>query len=193
MAPQLVTEQDRENYGDELIGMSQRAAYDAVRPELERLHAENQNLRSMAQRSQRAEIERALDSQVSNWRSIYANPAFADWLSQPDDYSAATRSQLLRNAVSNGDAGRVVAFYRGFQQNPAGQARSYPRGSSPRAATGARPIYTRQQIANLYERRRKGEFNDARWAQIEADIIAAGREGRVTSSFDKYGNEVRLV
>ena len=97
----------------------------------------------------------------------------------------------MRHAVANGDAGRVVAFYRGFQQASGGQhgqARSHRRPP----AIGGHPIYSRAQIADLYERRRKGEFNDARWRPIENDIVAAAREGRVTSSFDKYGNEMRL-
>src|SRR6516165_3788512 len=96
--------------------MTQRAAVEALAPELNALRFENQNLRAMAARSQRAEIERALDAQVPNWRDVYQNPAFSQWLSSPDDYSGATRSQLLRNAVANGDAHRVVQFYRGFQQ-----------------------------------------------------------------------------
>jgi hypothetical protein len=92
MAPQLITEKDREDYGDELINMSQRAALEALAPEFNALRAENHHLRGMAQRSQRVEIERALDAQVPNWHEVYQNPAFAQWLSQPDEYSGGIRS-----------------------------------------------------------------------------------------------------
>jgi hypothetical protein len=67
----------------------------------------------------------------------------------PDDYSGGIRSQLLRNAVANGDAGRVVNFYKGFQQ--AGHAPAGQHGLSRQRhpATGGPRIYTRQQIAEL--------------------------------------------
>jgi hypothetical protein len=169
--------------------MTQRAAVEALAPELNALRFENQNLRAMAARSQRAEIERALDAQVPNWRDVYQNPAFSQWLSSPDDYSGATRSQLLRNAVANGDAHRVVQFYRGFQQE-AGQPQYRSRGSSARASASGSNIYTRKQIQNLYERRRKREFSDAQWKNIEAGIFAAANEGRIAGALDRDGNKL---
>jgi hypothetical protein len=91
----------------------------------------------------------------------------------------------MRNAVSNGDAGRVVRFYQGFQQaahdTPAYQSRA---SQSRPGATGGKPIYSRQQIADFYKQRRDGHINDANWARREADIIAAGREGRVVGALN---------
>jgi hypothetical protein len=148
----------------------------------------------MAARSQNAEIQRTLDARVPGWRSTYANPDFADWLSQPDDYSGAVRSQLLRHAVSNGDAGRVAAIYQGFQQEagrhaPAHQQRAY---QSRSAATGGN-IYTRQQIADLYERRRKGLIDAATWAKWEPAIIKAANEGRIAGGLDRDGNKLTEI
>jgi hypothetical protein len=192
-APMLsqLTERDFDNYGPELIDMTRRAAVEALSPELQRLHAENQHLRHLQQRQQHVEIERALDRALPDWRAIYSNPAFSQWLSMPDEYGGTTRSHLLRAAVQAGDTARVIAFYRGFHHAPAGPTRQQARSRSP--ATGGRPIYTREQIKRLYDQRRHGGISDANWAKVEADIIAAGREGRVTSSFDKYGKERRLI
>jgi hypothetical protein len=188
MAPQFLTEQDEENYGRELIDFSKRAAVEALAPELNVLRVENQQLRGMAQRAQHAEIERALDAQIPGWQQIYADPRFADWLAQPDDYSGGIRSRLMRNAVANGDAARVVQFYRGFQ-TAAGQP-AY-RGRSRAPATGSKPAYTREQIKRLYEQRARGAIPDSRWAPLEADIVKAASEGRINSVFDKYGSETR--
>ena len=77
----MLTQADEENYGPELLDMSRRAALDALTPELQRLHAENQQLRHLQQRSQRAEIERALDQSGIDWRQVYSDPSFAQWLS----------------------------------------------------------------------------------------------------------------
>jgi hypothetical protein len=189
----MITQQDVQDYRSELIDMSRRAAHDALAPEIQQLRAQNQHLRAMAQRAQNVAIEQTLDREIPNWRACYRNPAFADWLAVPDVYSGAVRSQLMRHAVDAGDAGRVASFYRGFLaeggQAPVGQQHA---GRTRQPAAG-KPIYSREQIRHLYAQRRLGHINDANWARIEADIIAAGRENRVTSSFDKYGNERRLI
>jgi hypothetical protein len=188
---QLVTEQDRRDFGDDLIGLTQRAAYDVVGPALQQLRAENQHLRGMAQRSQRADIERALDARVPDWREVYGDVRFAQWLALPDFYSGAPRSQLMRHAVAVGDVGRVVAFYRGFLAEHGAAGERVP-GQRPgtRSPATAKPIYTRQQIAAFYEARRKGEINDANWARQEAEIMAAANQGRIAGAFDLDGNKL---
>jgi hypothetical protein len=59
-----------------------------------------------------------------------------------------------------------------------GRARPAPGDSSVPAE---KPIYTRAQIANNYALRRRGAFNgrETEWNTLEADMIAAGNEGRV--------------
>jgi hypothetical protein len=187
---QLLTAQDEENYGPELLDMSKRAALEALAPELQRLHADNQRLRGMAQRSQHLEIERALDQSGIDWRSVYSDPRFAEWLSLPDPYNGTIRSQLLRQAVAAGDAHRVVRFYRGFLgevgRTPAGQRG----GSNPRRTTPSGTIYTRPQIRSLYEQRARNAISDAKWGPLEADIIKAGAEGRVVGAVGPDGTEL---
>jgi hypothetical protein len=176
-----ITSQDLDDYGPAFVDFTRRAAADAVGPELQRLHAENQHLRQMAQRSQRAEIERTLDREVPNWHEIYATPAFSAWLESPDEYSPTCRSQLLRHAVAKGDAGRVAAMYKGFEREgrhtPAAQ-RSYQ--SRQTASSGN--VYTRQQIADFYKQRRLGQISDAKWGPLEADIVKAAAQGRVKAA-----------
>jgi hypothetical protein len=186
----VITQQDREDYGDDFINFSRRAAVDAVQPALAQLRYENQHLRQIAQRSQRADIERALDQQVPDWRTIYADSRFADWLARPDDYSGGIRSQLMRHAVANGDVSRVVAFYRGFQRAGHAPAAQYGRTFQSRPAAIGGQILTRPQIAMLYERRRKGEISDADWARTEAQIFAAANAGRVAGALGPDGTEV---
>ena len=44
-----------------------------------------------------------------------------------------------------------------------------------------KPVYTRNQITKIYDQHRRGAYagREAEWARQEADIIAAGREGRI--------------
>jgi hypothetical protein len=76
----------------------------------------------------------------------------------------------------------VVAIYRGFEREGHASA-GYARASQSRqTASGAKPLYSREQIKRLYEQHRLGQISDARWAQIEPDIFAASREGRVVGA-----------
>jgi hypothetical protein len=138
----MITANDVENYGSELIDMTRRAAREAVGPALHALQQENQTLRQMAASAQRAGIEQALDRSVPNWHEVYQDPRFSTWLSLPDTYSDEVRSQLMRHAVSTGDAARVVRFYLGFlAEHGVSGAQSYrPRQSRQPAPSGN--IYT---------------------------------------------------
>jgi hypothetical protein len=176
-----ITSQDVDEYGSAFIDFTRRAAVDAVGPELQRLHAENAHLRQMAQQAQTASIQQALDQAVPNWREVYGDPRFGQWLSEQDPYNDGTRSQHLRRAVAAGDASRVVRFYAGFQREVHGAPAYQSRAAQSRPG-GGRPIYSREQIKQLYEQRRLGQIDDRRWNQIEADIFAAGREGRVAGA-----------
>ena len=151
MAPQLITEQDRENYGDELINMSQRAAVEALTPELQQLRAENQHLRGMAQRSQRADIERALNQQIPAWREIYGDPRFAQWLSLPDDYSGGIRSQLLRRCQRRHRPRDCV-----LQRVPAGGGPPTPRWPPASGSARARPASRSGRGSRSVRRMRNG-------------------------------------
>jgi hypothetical protein len=60
MSPQLITEEDHQNYGSELVDMTKRAALEALGPELNALRAENNHLRGMAQRAQHVSKGRSM-------------------------------------------------------------------------------------------------------------------------------------
>jgi len=180
----MLTRQDEENYGPEFLDVARRAAADALQPELQQLLAQNQQLRQMAQRSQRADIERALDQAVPNWHEVYGDPRFSQWLSEQDSYNDGTRSQLLRRAVAAGDASRVVRFYQGFLTEAGHHAPAGQRSHQSRSPATSGNIYTRQQITDLYKQRRFGQISDSRWAQIEPDIVKAAAQGRVAGAIN---------
>lgn len=168
-----------------------------------------QLLEQMQQDRQRATMRTnhaALDQAIPNWREINRSQEFAQWLSLPDYYSGALRGEMLKQAFAAGDASRVVRFFQGFvteamsqagipaivpaqtaQTRPALSLSSLaaPGPAKPAAGSDAtpaeRPIYTHQEIAGFYSEVRRGLWANRpdQKAAIEADIIAAGREGRV--------------
>jgi hypothetical protein len=94
-----------------------------------------------------------LDAAISDWRIINADPRFHAWLQGIDSFNGISRQQLLDNATARGDASRVIRFFRDFLQQAGGQA---PGRSM--AAAGSKPIYTRAQIARLYDQHRRGAY-----------------------------------
>jgi uncharacterized protein YjbI with pentapeptide repeats len=124
-----------------------------------------------------------LSETVPDFRQIDNDPYWHRYLLEYDPLSGQVRQRLLNDAVASGDANRVIAFFKGYQRE-AGRASSSSLPSSQRSrntAAPSKPTYTRDQIAQLYSAHRKGAYRgrEAEWARQEADIIAAGREGRV--------------
>jgi hypothetical protein len=208
-APAYLTEQDEQNYGRELLDVTQRAALHVVAPHLQEMERQNADLRGQLAREARRALDQAVELSVPNYRDIDRDPRWHRWLLGIDVLSGRVRQQLLNEAISSAQAPRVISFFRGFLNEEAATGHNEPAPSfhqaapprepainlaslavpgRARPATGGdaalppeRPIYTRAQIRQLYEQHRKGAYvgREAEWARQDADIIAAGREGRI--------------
>jgi hypothetical protein len=123
--------------------------------------------------------------------------------------SSSVRQTLLNEAIAAAEAPRVISFFRGFLQEEqatghlepalnsqqpaapreaaiplaslAAPGRARPAGGGDTSLPPEKPVYTRTQLRQLYEMHRRGAYagREAEWARLDADIIAAGREGRV--------------
>lgn len=208
-ATNLLTPQDTETYGTELIDFAKRAAQEAVAPVLTELREENQQLKKQVNGGRMAGALAQLGQAVPNWRDINRMPAWNNWLRQRDVYSGKLRHVLLNEANAAADAPRMTAFFLNFlaEQEATGQpvpttqqvapvvaprvatiplvtlaapGRAKPAGGDT-PAPADKPILTRPQIAEFYRRVRAGYYNgqEAEKAKDEAIIFAAQREGRV--------------
>ena len=204
-----ITDQDVQNYGSELINLTQRAAAQVVAPQLQRIEEDNARLRDQLAREARRGLDQQVELAVPNYREIDRNPRWHDWLLGIDVFSGRVRQQLLNEAIAAAQAPRVISFFRGFLQEEVATGNLEPARHSPpaappreaaiplsslaapgraRPASGGetsmpleKPFYTRARIAELYSQHRKGAFvgREAEWARQEADLYAAQREGRV--------------
>lgn len=146
-----------------------------------------------------------LDGEFAEWRQLNRDPQFLEWLAQPDPYSGAARQDLLSQAYERFDAPRIVAFFKGYRAEhavvtpPPAAAAAPAQGASQRTlddfvapgqpkagTTGAqngagKRIWTEAEIKRFYDDCRSGKFrtNPDRRKELEQDIFAAGREGRV--------------
>jgi len=208
-AQNYLTEADVENYGPELIDVTQRAALQAIQPQLQAVEQQNAELQRRLAVEARRRLDQAVEQAVPNYKDIDRNPRWHRWLVGVDVLSGRVRQQLLNEAISSSSAPRVISFFRGFINDEAATGHSEPAPPSQqpaapreaamtlaslaapgraRPATGGdtafppdKPIYTRAQIAQLYRLHQKGAYvgREAEWNRQDADIIAAGREGRI--------------
>jgi hypothetical protein len=183
-----LTQNDLDNYGPELLDVTQRAALNAVSPYIQQLQRQNADLQARQVQEQRRRLDQQVATLVPDYQDIDRNPAWHQWLRGVDLMSGRIRQALLNEAIRNGDARRVELFFKQFQQQ-AGQSSSSSRASGGRPAPSNKPVYTRDQIKQLHAQHLRGAYagREAEWARQEEDIIAASREGRILGGVDVFG------
>src|SRR5260370_41834979 len=65
-----------------------------------------------------ARLDRDVEAAVPNYREIDQDPRWRAWLRMPDPHTGAVRQTILDDAIAQGSASRVVAFFRGFERDP---------------------------------------------------------------------------
>lgn len=204
----LITEEDRANYGDELIDLARRAAQSAVSPELERLRADNAQLTQRVQNTGKRELFATLDQNLPSWRQINQDNRFKAWLRLPNIYTGDLRGNMLKAAVDGAHAPKVLALFKDFLAEatatglmaPEAPAEQHLAPHAPAldletlAAPGrARPasgdsqlpadkkIYSRADISKFFDEKRRGLWANrlAEAQAVENDLTAAQREGRI--------------
>ena len=196
----LITDEDRASYGDELIDLARRAARETITPEIEQLRTENQRLTQRVQSTGRRELFATLDGALPNWRAINTSVQFKSWLRLPNVYTGQVRGQMLKAAVDGAEAPKVIALFKDFlaeaqatgQQVPAPQIEQQPQPAAPRTPAVAldtltapgrakpasgdsqmpadKPIYSRAQISKFYDDKRRGLYAGR---QADADAFEA--------------------
>lgn len=148
----LVKDEEIREYGADLIDVVQRAAREAVMPEVERRidqrvqpvvqkieNVANQST-SVAQRivkQDQASVHRLLTESVPNWQQLDTDEGFIGWLDQQDPFSGRTRGEMLNEAYRSLDGPRVVAFFKGYLNEHA--AVTPPASGATAASQGASP------------------------------------------------------
>jgi hypothetical protein len=187
-----LTQTDLDNYGPDLIDVSQRAAMNAVAPHLQNLEQQNRELQQRLAIEARRNLDAAVERALPNYRETDRDPRWHRWLLEIDPLTGQPRQALLNSAIASFDANRVIAFFKGFLREAGGtkasQASSAP-GAGRARSSGGKPFYTRDQITKLYDQHRRGAYvgREAEWARLEVDIIRAGAEGRIANPVDIAG------
>lgn len=175
---------------------------------IDQLKGQLNSVGGKVQKTEQETIYSQLDKNVENWRDINRNPQFLEWLATRDPFSGLVRRDMLQEAFSRADAPRVIAFFNGFLREHAvvteggrsgpgkksdtgngldklvapGRPRSGP--SSQAGARDEKRTWTEAEITQFFAEKRKGAFKgqEKLAQQLEDDIFAAQREGRISVS-----------
>lgn len=201
-ATPLVTDKDKEAFGEDLLDLMRRT----VHQETTRIQAENQELRAeitkltsqLGNVSERQTVDArqvffdVLNREVPNWQQLNQDPAFMAWLKETDEVYGVPRQMALDDAGNKLDGKRAAAIFNVYNKlvRPAtpqppdkGLERqvvpSTKRTGPAPTAQPEKPIFTTQQIEQFYEAWRRGQLTPEQIAAGEAAINAAVAEGRV--------------
>jgi hypothetical protein len=120
-ATRLLKDDEIVDYGEDMISVVKRAAREEIAPELDRLTAENVELKKMVGRvnettetTARQAVYTTLDIEVPDWRKLNSDEGFIAWLDTLDAYTNKMRRDLLNEALEANDAARVIVFFEGY-------------------------------------------------------------------------------
>jgi hypothetical protein len=185
-----LTVEDEQNYGRELLDVSQRAALHAVAPHLQEIERQNAELQRRLAIEARRNLDARVERAVPNFREVDRDPRWLHWLAGTDALTGRPRQVLLNDAIASTDANRVAEFFRKFQQEAGTQTASASAPTySGRTRSSGKQVYTRDDVKRLYRMHQQGAYagREAEWAKQEVDIIRAGAEGRILGGTDVAG------
>lgn len=191
----LVTEQDENAFGADLIDMVRRAFKEEQGQHVAKLEQKiaqmEQALNGVSQTTAvtaQERFETKLTEAAPAWRTTDADPGFVAWLQ-----ASPTRHKLFAEAARAQDVADVAYFFNEYaQQKPAAAApqpavdprleRQLAPGKSRAAPTPAsqteKKVWTRSEIADLFANGKK-RHSAADFDKLQRDAFAAQKDGRV--------------
>lgn len=200
--PSLVTPDDVDAFGEDLVDLQRRVAREVLAAETEKLRKENESIRQQMQQVQGNSFEARLLQAVPDFQQVDQDPRWAAWLDEFEPMLQGPRRTIAQAAFSRGDVQAVKTYVDLFKQaiEPAEkpdlraqqaasrqaelQRQVQPSKAAAPAATpkpGKDRVFTRQEAEQSYNHIRhllaKGKLDAA--AALEQEISAAWMEGRV--------------
>jgi hypothetical protein len=201
----LVTDDDVETFGEDLIEVQRKVAREVTaefKAELDALKAENASLRESVDtagtKAAEATFEQKLHRLVPDFEAVNTSKEWINWLNEVDPLIRAPRMTVAQEAYANGDAEAVAHYVQMFKsaQAPAkvvetkvDPAKDVQRQIQPdRSASTANAssqnsrLYSTADIQSMFNKAIKlsnaGKIDEARI--LEAEIDAAYQSGRVS-------------
>lgn len=204
-AASLITDEDKEAFGPDLIDLIERATEAKVatlraneadlKSQIKDLQGQLGNVSERQVVSDKDRFLAGLGQQVSDWEQINVDPGFIEWLQEVDPVYGIPKNVALNNAYENLDVTRVANIFKAYKQTltpatPAPQqsrqqelqrqvAPTRTRTTSQPNENMDKPVYSNRDIEKFYSDWRRGYYTDDEAASMEQQIHAAIAEGRV--------------
>jgi len=199
----LITEQDREAFGSDLIDLIERAAQSKIGNSqgreselLNRIKELENQLGSVSERQVVSDKDRFLNGlaqQVPDWEVLNTDQGFLNWLQEVDPVYGMPRQVALTNAYENLEVNRVATIFKAYkslvpakperqQINPELQRQVAP----TRSRSASQPVdqqnnryFNEQEIALFYDEWRRGLIDNEEAVKMEKEIHTAITAGRI--------------
>lgn len=187
----LISPEDREKYGDDLLDVIKRAAQEQVAAkdaEIAELKRRLDGVHQDTAKTAEVTFYDRLGELVPDWVSVNADEGFLKWLDEYDEFTGKTRQELISEAESARDAVRVAKFFTKWKAEQtqsvaasqrALEAQVVPDSNKVVKAPAGKRYFTRAEIAQFYQAARRGEISSKDMVAMEAEIHAATLEGRI--------------
>ena len=199
----LITEQDREAFGPDLIDLIERATDAKVAnlrakeaelmSEIKELKGQLGNVTERQVMSDKDRFLMGLGQQVPDWEALNTDQGFLGWLQQVDPVYGVPRQAALTTAYEALDVTRVASIFKAYKQTlPQPQATNKAKQELQRQVAPTRTrstttpadgvnekIFTNQDIEQFYSDWRRGFYDEQEAAEMEKQIHAAIAEGRI--------------
>jgi len=210
-----ITDEERAQFGPDLIDVIERVAAHRLLPEIDSRFAPlKTSMEKVSQSASQAEKTvavskrertiQALADAVPSWAEQNEDEGFLTWLNEKDVYAGVPRGQLLTQAFTANDANRVIAIFKGFQNEnavvtpststppvvePQVRLDELTAPGTPKTGTTSAPNesgkrqWSRNDISAFYAKKNefvtRGKPIPEEFQKLERDLIAAQREGRI--------------
>ena len=200
----LITDEDKEAFGPDLIDLIERATNSKVATlanreaelvkEIKELKGQLGNVTERQVVSEKDRFLSSLAQQVPDWETLNIDPGFLNWLQEVDPVYGIPKQVALSNAYEGGDVARVATIFNSYKGTLAprapkaktGQqelqrqvAPTRTRSGTPPTNSESEQYFTNQDIEQFYTDWRRGVYDDAEAAIMEKQIHAAAAEGRI--------------
>ena len=189
----LITDADKEKYGEDLLDVIQRATQQATTAkdaEIADLKRRMEQVVTTTAKTTEASFYDRLNALAPNWVTLNSDERFLSWLDEYDELTGRTRQDLLESAEQERDAERVARFFVKYEaskqpgiNSPAPlvpkEKHQAPDSHNSRQSPAAKRYFTRKEISDFYTACRNGRISSKDMVAMEAEIHAASIEGRI--------------
>lgn len=187
----LIRSEEIDEYGEPLIDIIRRAAREELASkdaEIQELKSRMESFDSKVSRNVEVDFYEDLGRRVPEWVAINDDQNFHKWLEGYDELTGQRRQELLSSAEAERDARRVSNFFNAYVKTSKSWAASanqrlesqvVPQTQTHNDPPQSKRVWTRGDVADFYDRLKRGSVSGSEAVAIEADIQAAAVEGRI--------------